>query len=189
MNKIKICNPFFCFFVLATYFWMTSGRKGPLFLFLSVTCIFLHLHSSVSLSWSGFVAPSWWRLTIKAQPERCVAVIHAFAEQTSLKGSTVPNISLGWSEYFRLPSYCPRHFIFPQVFFSSEELVFCFNLQRRGHKIQRSIQHSITWQILPKRESQTNKQKINKLNSHGLLLVAVPLLGTTRSNTAYISPP
>lgn len=176
---------FFFAFRFSNIFLDDIREERPLvFVSLSHLYLFLHLHSSVSLSRSGFVAPSWWRPTIKAQPERCVAVIHAFAEQTSLKGSTVPNISLGWSEYFRLPSYCPRHFFSPNFFSSSEELVFCFNLQRRGHKIQRSIQHGITWQILPKRESQTNK-KINKLISHGLLLVAVP----TCSDTTYMSPP
>lgn len=142
---------FCCCFVLATSFWTAAGG-GQCFCF-SQTHVFFLLHSSVlsSLSWSGFVAPSWWQPTIEAQPERWVAVIHTLAEQTSLKGSTVPNISWGWSEYFRLPSYCPRHF-FPK-FFSSGELVFGFNLQQIGSEIQHSLRLGSTLQIpsFPKR--------------------------------------
>lgn len=124
MNKIKICTPFFSF-CFSDFFLDASREKRPhvfsqpflffFFFFFSTVQCHHHFLGLVLLLPRGDNHP------IEAQPERWVAVIQALAEQTSLKGSTVPNISWGWSEYLRLPSYCPRHF-FPKFFFLLENL-------------------------------------------------------------------
>lgn len=119
------------------------------------------------------VAPSWWRSAIKAHPERWVAVIHSLAEQTSVKDNTVPNISRGWLEYFRLPSYCPRHF------FLLSNLYFGFNLQwkRKWNSVL-----SPTWQCLTncflskKRRFLERSSKSGKLIWHRSAALAVVLL-------------
>ena len=90
--KWKYAIPF-CVCVLAMSFWMAAGKKKgpppPAFLRFSRSLVsFSTLQRHHPCLGRVFVAPSWWQPTIEAEPERWVAVIHASAEQTSLKGRT-----------------------------------------------------------------------------------------------------
>lgn len=136
--KCKYAIPFLCVLQRHLFGWRQGKRRPREFFRFSRSLVSFSTLQRHHPSWSGFCCS----LVVTANQRgraraRAVSGSNPRHSRTDLtEGQNLCLISVGgWSEYFRLPSNCPRHF-FPKFFFLPENLCLASTCKQEEVKSQ-----------------------------------------------------